>query len=85
MGEEIIITQKIRYSKELGGNLRSLRIKVGLTQEETVIKMELMGCKTTREIYSQMEMGVYNIRINELKALKEIFHTSYDRIFESYK
>ena len=79
------MNQKVRHDSILGNNIRRLRLKAELSQEEIVVKMELMGCKTTREIYSQMEMGVYNIRINELKALKEIFHTSYDRIFESYK
>ena len=37
----VIITQKIRHSKDLGKNLRSLRIEAGLTQEETILKMEL--------------------------------------------
>lgn len=78
----MITIQKIHYDVTLGKNLRALRIKAGLTQSETVVKMELEGCKTTRAIYSQIEMGIYNIRVDELRALKRIFHTTYEEIFE---
>lgn len=74
--------QKIKHDNTLGKNLRMLRRKAGLTQEETVIKMELLGCKTTRAIYSQIEMGIYNIRVDELRALRGIFNTTYDDIFD---
>lgn len=78
----MIVIQKIHHDKTLGQNLRSLRIRAGLTQSETVIKMELEGCKTTRAIYSQIEMGIYNIRVDEVRALKRIFNATYEEIFE---
>ena len=74
--------QKIRQSNILGRNLKKLRVKAGLTQEETVIKLELMGHRITRSIYSQMEAGQYNVRISEIKALKEIFNASYEDLFD---
>ncbi len=74
--------QKIRQSNILGRNLKKLRVKAGLTQEETVIKLELMGHRITRSIYSQMEAGQYNVRISEIKALKEIFKASYEDLFD---
>lgn len=74
--------QKIRHSSVLGNNIRRLRMKAGFSQEETVIKMELMGCKITRSIYSQIESGTYNIRVEELRALKRILNASYDDFFE---
>lgn len=78
----MITIQKIHHDKTLGQNLRALRNRAGLSQSETVVKMELQGCKTTRSIYSQIEMGIYNIRVDELKALKNIFNASYEEIFE---
>ena len=74
--------QKIRQSNILGRNLKKLRVKAGLTQEETVIKLELMGHRITRSIYSQMEAGQYNVRISEIKALEEIFKASYEDLFD---
>lgn len=74
--------QKIRQSNILGRNLKKLRVKAGLTQEETVIKLELMGHRITRSIYSQMEAGQYNVRISEIKALKEIIKASYEDLFD---
>ena len=74
--------QKIRQRNILGRNLKKLRVKAGLTQEETVIKLELMGHRITRSIYSQMEAGQYNVRISEIKALKEIFKASYEDLFD---
>jgi hypothetical protein len=74
--------QKIRQSNILGRNLKKLRVKAGLTQEETVIKLVLMGHRITRSIYSQMEAGQYNVRISEIKALKEIFKASYEDLFD---
>ena len=75
--------QKVRHSAILGNNIRRLRHNAELSQEQVVAKMELMGCKITRSIYSQIEAGTYNIRVEELRALKQIFNVSYDEFFEN--
>ncbi len=76
--------QKIRQDVHLGQNIRHLRKASGLTQEQTVAQMQVMGIDTiTRSIYSQIEGGSYNIRVSELAALKQIFHLqSYDEFFK---
>ena len=77
------MNQKVRHDSILGNNIRRLRLKAELSQEEIVVKMELMGCKITRSIYSQIEGGTYNIRVEELRALKQILNASYDDFFEN--
>ena len=77
------MNQKVRHDSILGNNIRRLRLKAELSQEEVVVKMELMGCKITRSIYSQIEVGTYNIRVEELRALKQILNASYDDFFEN--
>lgn len=62
--------------------LKSLRIKADLTQEQVVAQLQLKNLSTSRSAYSQMESGSYNIKISELIALAEIFHTDYNTIFE---
>ncbi|WP_334291950.1 helix-turn-helix transcriptional regulator [Faecalicatena contorta] len=43
--------------------------------------MQLRNLATSRSVYSQIEAGTYNIRISELIALAEIFHTDFNTIF----
>ncbi|MCI8491363.1 MAG: helix-turn-helix transcriptional regulator [Lachnospiraceae bacterium] len=75
------MNQKLKINKAFGQNLRSLRNKNHLTQEEVAAKLQLYGEDTSRSVYAQIECGSYNIRISELVALKEIFHASYEDFF----
>ena len=76
------MAQKIRQDISIGSTIRSLRMKSGLSQEQVVAKMQLLGCSLSRSIYSQIEGGTYNIRVSELKALTIIFHTDYNSFFQ---
>lgn len=78
------MAQKLRQIGDisLGNNLRNLRNSMNLTQEQVVAQLQLRNLSITRSIYSQIEAGTYNIKISELIALAEIFHTDFNRIFE---
>ena len=73
--------QRIKQDLSIGHNLKALRKTNKLTQEKVALKMQLYGCATTRDIYAQMEVGTYNIRISELLVLKEIFHCEFADFF----
>lgn len=73
--------QKVRNNPSFGENLRSLRKAAGMTQDQVVIKLQLRGYDISRSVYSQIECGIYNIRVNELIALKEIFGVTFDDFF----
>ena len=75
--------QKLRQIKDvsIGNNLRNLRNAANLTQEQVVAQLQLRNLPTTRSIYSQIEAGTYNIKVSELIALTEIFHTDFNTIF----
>lgn len=69
---------KIRQDKDkynVGSNIRKFRIENNLTQEQTVAKMQVLGIEISRSSYAQLECGLYNIKVQELLALSEIFHT----------
>ncbi|OGO87346.1 MAG: transcriptional regulator [Clostridiales bacterium GWF2_36_10] len=72
---------KIRQDLSIGPNIQRLRKRSGLTQEQVIAKMQIMGCNTTRSIYSQIEIGAYNIRVSELVALHIIFNADYNEFF----
>ena len=73
---------KIRPDMDIGANLRKLRKNRGLTQEQIVTKLQLMGIDTSRSIYSRYEINQLNIRVSELVALKEILGCGYEAFFE---
>jgi len=75
--------QKLKQDNPIGKNIRNLRISSKLTQEQVVAKMQLAGCTLSRSSYAKIETGQCNIRTSELKALKDIFHASWDDIFKN--
>ena len=82
---EIFMAQKLKQINDIsiGDNLRKLRNAANLTQEQVVAQLQLRYLPTSRSVYSQIEAGTYNIRISELIALAEIFHTDFNTIFNS--
>ena len=73
--------QSIRNNGAFGARIRELRKAVHMTQEQVAAKLQLRGLDTSRSIYSQIECGIHNIRVEELIALKKIFGVSYDAFF----
>lgn len=76
--------QKLKQVNDLsiGQNLKALKKRNDLTQEQVAIQLQLRNLPTTRSSYSQIEAGTYNIRISELIALAEIFHIDFNTIFD---
>lgn len=72
---------KLKQDISIGHNLKKLRKDQHLTQEAVAQKLQLFGCQTTRDIYAQMEIGKYNIRISELVVLKEIYRCDFNDFF----
>lgn len=77
--------QKIKQDISIGNNIRNLRKKSHLTQEQVVARLQLQGLEISRSSYSQIECGTYNIRVSELIALTEIFDVDYNTLFENLK
>lgn len=77
--------QKLRQINDIsiGESLRKLRNAANLTQEQVVAQLQLRNLSTSRSSYSQIEAGTYNIRISELIALADIFHTDFNTIFNN--
>lgn len=76
------MNQKIRNEKGFGENIRQLRKKSGLTQEQVVTRLQLSGIDISRSSYSQIECGTYNIRVSELVELTKLFNTDFNEFFK---
>ena len=77
------MSQKIKQDVNIGNNIRELRKKSKLTQEQVVARLQLQGIEISRSTYSQIECGTYNIRISELVALSELFDVDYNAFFQN--
>lgn len=71
----------INQDISIGANLKALRLRNKLSQEDVAAKLQVMGFTISREIISQMELGHHNIRVSVLLALKELYHATFDEIF----
>ena len=69
--------------KRIGKNIRSLREKIGFTQEQVAAKLQTSGCDITRSAVAKIEVGQRHLYPDEIILLKEILNTSYDEIFKT--
>lgn len=75
------MTQKLKQDISIGPAIQRLRCRAGLTQEQVAAQMQTHGCNISRSVYSQIELGRYNIRISELAALRRILGAEYADFF----
>ena len=67
--------------KKIGSNIRNLRERAGLTQEQVATKLQVLGCDITRSAVAKIEVGQRHLYPDEIILLKEILGASYDEIF----
>ena len=66
---------------DIGHQISALRNAAGLTQDQTVAKMQVMGLDISKSTYAKIETNRMNIKISELVALRHIFGCSYNDFF----
>lgn len=76
-----MVEQKIRRDRNMGDNLKRLRIEKGLSQENLCAELQRRGCDIGRTTYAKYEYGELNIRASVLIELKKIYNCSYDEFF----
>jgi len=72
---------KLLGNELLGRNIQKIRLDHGLTQEQTVAKLQVLGSPLSRSTYSLIEMGRGNIFVSDLVALKTVFNVEYAEFF----
>lgn len=70
----------IEIEKQIGSNIRMLREKSGMTQEQLSAKMQVSGCDITRSALAKIEVGQRHLYPDEIIALKKILNVSFDDI-----
>ena len=69
------------FEKAIGNNIRILREKAGMTQEQLSAKLQVNGCDITRSAVAKIEVGQRHIYPDEIKLIKEILNVTFDDIF----
>lgn len=67
--------------KKIGENIRALREKCKMTQDELAAKLQLAGCDVTRSAVAKIEVGQRHLYPDEIVLLKQILNAEYDDIF----
>ena len=67
--------------KAIGANIRVLREKAKMTQDELSAKMQVNGCDVTRSALAKIEVGQRHLYPDEIIVIKKILKVSYDDIF----
>ena len=75
--------QKLRRDRNMGDNLRILRLDHNLSQEKLCTELQLRGCDIGRTTYAKYESGELNIRVSVIIELRKIYKCSYDDFFEN--
>ena len=70
------------FEKRVGLNIRKIRKKNNLTQDQLSAKLQVSGCDITRSAVAKIEVGQRHLYSDELKILKEILKCSYEDILE---
>lgn len=78
----MIAMSKLLSNEILGKNIKRIRLSCGLTQEQTVAKLQVLGSPLSRSTYSLIEMGRGNLFVNDLVGLQTVFNVSYEEIFK---
>ena len=73
--------QKIRRDRNMGDNLRRLRMDRGISQEKLCAQLQRCGCDIGRTTYAKYEAGELNIRASVLIELRKIYDCTYDEFF----
>lgn len=68
--------------KAVGNNIRRLREKADITQEQLSARLQVNGCDITRSALAKIEVGQRHLYPDEIILLKKLLNVNYDDIFE---
>ena len=71
--------------KKIGQNIRNLREKANISQEQLAAKLQVNGCDITRSAIAKIEVGQRLLYTDEIILIKEILKVDYEAIFKITK
>lgn len=74
-----------QIERMVGNNLRIIRERNRMTQNEVAAKLQVAGCDITRSALAKIEVGQRHLYPDEIIALRTILNVSYDEILSIEK
>ena len=71
-----------QIEKQVGQNIRFLRERGKMTQEQLAAKLQIAGCDVTRSAVAKIEVGQWHLYPDEIIQIKQILNVSYEEIFQ---
>lgn len=71
-----------KIEKIVGQNVRFLRERANMTQEQLAARLQLQGCDITRSAVAKIEVGQRHMYPDEIILIKDILGISYDELFD---
>jgi transcriptional regulator with XRE-family HTH domain len=68
--------------RRIGKNIKILRERADLTQEEVAARLQVSGCDITRSSLAKIEVGQRHLYPDEIILLKDILSAQYEEIFD---
>lgn len=72
----------VEIKKRVGKNIKMLRERAGLSQEEVAARLQVGGCDITRSAVAKIEVGQRHLYPDEIMLLKDILNAKYEEIFD---
>ena len=69
--------------KEVGENIRKLRIKAGMTQDLLAARLQLAGCDITRSAVAKLEVGQRHLYPDETVLIARILGVTCDELLHT--
>lgn len=71
-----------KIESTVGNNVRILREKYGITQEQLAAKLQIYGCDIKRSAVAKIEVGQRHLYPDEIFLIRKILSVNYDEFFE---
>ena len=71
----------ILVEKKIGENIRRLREREKLTQEQLSARLQTNGCDITRSALAKIEVGQRHIYADEIILFKKLLRAEYEELF----
>ena len=72
----------VEIKKRVGKNIKELRERAGLSQEEVAARLQVSGCDITRSAVAKIEVGQRHLYPDEIILLKDILRAKYEEILD---
>ena len=69
------------YEIAFGKNIRTLRKKKKLTQEQLSAQLQTRGCDITRSALAKIEVGQRHLYPDEIRLIKELLGVTFEELF----